>query len=516
MVWLAQRVVGSSSSLFRPSRKASHYHPHRVPPPRPTVRSATTTQGGDTFTRRAGSSIMRPVPLFLSVAAALTLRQQHTTTTTALGESKHQQQQQQYSSFTSSNNNNEKENCPFYGCPLTPQDAFYNSDVVKSALQALREIKRSQVQEKGLDAYQEALKTSGNTESVTLTLIGNKGGPMQDQINQDRAVVIKPFVIEGADVDNDDTVLMGVFDGHAPRGEIVSEYTRNELPNLLSTKLAMARKDGSALERSVVDVTKDLIIQTFVELDANAPAEESGGCTATVILQRDSKIYIANAGDSRSFVAVYRPSLNKVEIVYMSREDKPDLPDERARVEKMGGQVYIPPRGTSRVVYHDPKSGAPSGLAMSRSIGDWAAGKLGVIPDPIVGVIDVPALIESQMNGNDEDTYLYEVDAVGDVSRLNNARSSKKPVLDDDDVYIFAVSATDGMMDYLEPTSIAAIMAKSLFDEDGVHPITAAEHLVFAAANAWQSDKSGRYRDDIAIAVSTLRRPPVKVAPVAQ
>jgi hypothetical protein len=77
-----------------------------------------------------------------------------------------------------------------------------------------------------------------------------------------------------------------------------------------------------------------------------------------------------------------------------------------------------------------------------------------------------------------------------------------------DDVYIFAVSATDGMMDFLDAQSIAQTLAPSLFDENGTHVLTACEMLISAAASGWQRAKQGRYRDDIAIAVSTIRIPP--------
>jgi serine/threonine protein phosphatase PrpC len=249
------------------------------------------------------------------------------------------------------------------------------------------------------------------------------------------------------------------------------------------------------------------------------------------VLKLDEKVYVANAGDSRSFLVSYRASTGETSVLYMSREDKPNLPDERARVEAMGGQVYIPIRGTSRVVYHDPRSGAPSGLAMSRSIGDWAAGKLGVIPHPIVDVFDMSDLVDallvntsinrplrkssngtvSALNSTVASTITSAeatVDAGGKVMATKSDESGSANTNDEDDVYIFAVCATDGMMDYLEAIDIATVLSKSLFDEKGAHPITAVEHLVFSAANAWQQDKLGRYRDDISIAVSTLRTPP--------
>merc|ERR1712157_674623 len=155
--------------------------------------------------------------------------------------------------------------------------------------------------------------------------------------------------------------------------------------------------------------------------------------------------------------------------------DKPDLPEERARVERMGGQVYVPPPsrygGSSRVLFVDKKTGNTNGLAMSRSIGDWDAAKLGVIPDPTVVRLDVSDLIENAGGG---------------------------------DIEVFAVSATDGLLDFVDIDSIAQTIAHSLYVDEGPHPLSACESLITTAATAWWKAKDGRYRDDIAIAVSKM------------
>jgi len=446
-----------------------------------------------------------------------------------------------------SNNNDDNNGCPFYGCPLHPVDVHYNSEEIKKALEELRSDKRLNVA--ASDAARR-LSTSATDQHVTLTLIGYKGGTLEDQINQDRCIVVAPYSIQQnqypgvvaaevqAEKENQspnkptssatasleidaflklDRILLGAFDGHAPLGELVSEYTATTLPRLLAQKLSSkalsTANDPTTSSKTFsterqVEITKSALIETFVELDQTAPAEQSGGCTASVILQQGPQVYIANAGDSRSFIVAYRPSTSNVTVVYISREDKPNLPDERARVEAAGGQVYIPARGTSRVVYHDATTGAPTGLAMSRSIGDWEAGKMGVIPNPIVDVLDTQALVAQLLvedDGDLADAEAYqEVDAVGDMV----GQSSNYEGRADDDVYLFAVSATDGMMDYLAAPEISRVLAHALFDEAGAHPVTAAEHLIFAAANAWQQSKQGRYRDDIAIAVAAIRRPP--------
>lgn len=399
-----------------------------------------------------------------------------------------------------------EKNCPFYGCPLYPTDVHYSSDSVKNVLENLRELRSSQI-----DASLFTKETTqwNRPDAACLTLIGYKGGPLQSQINQDRAVVVSPYYLtnETNTADNaweEERILLGVFDGHATRGEIVSEYTVQQIPQVLAKRLKDLPKEPVLRQNATVQALRD----TFVELDRTVPADPSGGCTASVVMKQDEKVYVANAGDSRSFVVVYRPSTNVSKVVYISREDKPSLPDEKARVEAMGGQVYIPMRGTSRVVYQDPLTGAPTGLAMSRSIGDWEAGKRGVIADPIVDVLDLNHLVTAALAGSHEKEQCFMVDEQGEIDTAACTSAEMEAILaEEDDVYVFAVSASDGLMDFLEASEIAKILSPSLFHKDGSHPVTACELLIFAAANAWQDAKQGRYRDDIAIAVSVLRRP---------
>jgi serine/threonine protein phosphatase PrpC len=220
-------------------------------------------------------------------------------------------------------------------------------------------------------------------------------------------------------------------------------------------------------------------------------------------------VYFANAGDSRSFLVVYHKQTKKSSIVYITREDKPHLPEERSRVESMGGQVYEPMRRdiTSRVLYVDPQTGHQSGLAMSRSLGDWEAGKMGVIPDPLVEVIDIPELVRAKMN---ETAPNVMIDQNGHVQVESASMDSTTK---EDDVHIFAVSASDGMMDYVDAATVASILSESLFEDEGQHLLSACESLVSMAAAGWQKARQGRYRDDIAIAVTKIRKPPRTASP---
>lgn len=388
-----------------------------------------------------------------------------------------------------------------YGCPLLPQDIFFDKPI-HQALGQIRESKSAVEYEKAMDL----LSKSGDQDKATLTLIGYKGGSLESQVNQDRAFVIDPYMSTATFAGNDleTNRLLGVFDGHAHLGEAVSEYSVKELPKLLAAKLSEELKVSND-EDEIIDTTKRILNETFVEIDKTAPAELSGGCTASVILQLGTKLFVANAGDSQSFVVAHRKSTGTTTIVYKSREDKPDLPDERARVETMGGSVSMPgrPGATARVVYTDKRTGHQVGLAMSRSIGDWEAGKVGVTAEPVVDVLDLPTIIKAQKLQMESSCFV--VDEHGDM-QLEDSCSTRET---EDDVYIFAVSATDGLLDFIEPEIIANGLASSLANREGsLHLLSACESLISVAAQAWHQSKHGRYRDDIAIAVTTIRKPP--------
>ena len=161
-----------------------------------------------------------------------------------------------------------------------------------------------------------------------------------------------------------------------------------------------------------------------------------------------------------------------------------------------GGRVRLAPQsgGTSRVLYADRKSGREWGLAMSRSIGDMDAGKVGVIPDPIVDVLRLEDLMSST------EGELCTVAADG-----GRECSPTKAVVNGD-IEVFAASATDGLLDFVSVETVANHVAKGLYaiDDDSFHLITACYDLIGEAANGWQRAKQGRYRNDIAIAVSCL------------
>lgn len=94
----------------------------------------------------------------------------------------------------------------------------------------------------------------------------------------------------------------------------------------------------------------------------------TSGCTCVTIYLKENTMYVANAGDSRAVMA--RKDTNGEFVAHnLTRDHKPDDPEEQERIEKWGGFVCPPYEdGLSARVYLDPHF-TMIGLAMSRSIG---------------------------------------------------------------------------------------------------------------------------------------------------
>ncbi|KAG6776371.1 hypothetical protein POTOM_019877 [Populus tomentosa] len=99
------------------------------------------------------------------------------------------------------------------------------------------------------------------------------------------------------------------------------------------------------------------------------------GSTANVVLLYDGQILVANVGDSKALLMSEkipsgdsRVNLSATELTY---DHHPDREDEKARIKTAGGSVIV--WGVPRV------NGV---LAMSRSIGDVALKRFGVIAEP--------------------------------------------------------------------------------------------------------------------------------------
>eukprot|EP00934_Nitzschia_sp_Nitz4_P001783 Nitzschia sp. Nitz4//scaffold10_size219509//171867//173186//NITZ4_001452-RA/size219509-processed-gene-0.289-mRNA-1//1//CDS//3329532992//1783//frame0 len=368
------------------------------------------------------------------------------------------------------------------GHVFSPLDIIFD----QTARNELNSVKTTSPGQQVLTDY---LKSAGNDNKVALTLRGNKGGHPSQQINQDSSVIVSPFMAQATDADTMEgaevpRMLLGVFDGHGKHGEKTSSHAAKSIPELLHQKLQKIPN-----YENDDDAVKAAIREAFLEVDKSDPTGGKGGATASIIVQLGHKLFVANAGDSRSFIGLRLPTtsgLPTLTLAYVSREDKPDVPEEYKRIMASGGYVHIPSnpqQDVPRAYYVNPQGHAVWGVAMSRSIGDWDV--KGVTAEPVVDVLNIATLIDSA---------------------IANLTEAEKPAsLDPLDAQLVAVSATDGMLDYIKPQDIAHVMTAAFFkDENMPHPFVAAEYLVFQSAKGWEHEMSGQYRDDISIAASKI------------
>lgn len=166
--------------------------------------------------------------------------------------------------------------------------------------------------------------------------------------------------------------VFGVFDGHGFQGHFVSQAISkffNELP-------FESLNSPSALQSAFSSLSHT--IKSSNRYDSN-----NSGSTCVLVTINSDKIYCANCGDSRAILL----SGKNGAIISLSRDHKPDLPDERRRIEQQGGRVdRVYGMGPFRVWL---KNENYPGLAMSRSIGDGVAHSVGVSDIPEIKEFDI-------------------------------------------------------------------------------------------------------------------------------
>jgi serine/threonine protein phosphatase PrpC len=72
-------------------------------------------------------------------------------------------------------------------------------------------------------------------------------------------------------------------------------------------------------------------------LDTNIDSNFSGSTCVTIFMTSDKKIYCSNVGDSRAIIC--KNKNNNWSAVPLSRDQKPDDPQEMQRILKNGGRV---------------------------------------------------------------------------------------------------------------------------------------------------------------------------------
>lgn len=254
--------------------------------------------------------------------------------------------------------------------------------------------------------------------------------------------------------------VLGVCDGHGAAGQLVSGYISKHLPAII--KENCLRKAGK-----VMDFWAAVLVDSYTRCNAELMSQEfdinTSGSTCVSVVLSGGQLICANVGDSRAILA--RKNGAAMLAIPLSKDHKPDFPEEKARIEDFGGRVgpMLDEEGKgvgpARVWF---KAEDAPGLAMSRSLGDSMAARLGVIALPGKHYIELMSV------------YLSSEDA-------------------------FVVVASDGVWEFMSNEEVVEMIAASVAEGEREH---CCERLIAEASTRWDREVGGK--DDITALVAFL------------
>merc|ERR1719356_2036409 len=162
----------------------------------------------------------------------------------------------------------------------------------------------------------------------------------------------------------EDQSIYGVFDGHGQKGHDVSQFVKDCMPKLILKDQRFKGDDQGAMLKDVFKKTQSLVVTSDRMKKLSA---QMSGTTATLCIHnhKEGKIIVAHVADSTCVLG--SGSGQNFVGKELTRDHKPNLKDEKARIEKNGGRVVFDGYANHRVY---AKNARYPGLNMSRCIGD--------------------------------------------------------------------------------------------------------------------------------------------------
>ena len=348
-----------------------------------------------------------------------------------------------------------------------------------------------------------------NNYVKSYSILSQKGnhkiiGTEIEDVNQDEVFLYNNFLL----IKN--LYLFGVCDGHGFQGHYISSYIKDNIPsylNYIEIDNYISKKNksldsllSSLYNKSENSSVKDIhIIKYFYDKFQINPCDfsfiknrfneisknlkeciqkidnnlikskhlfdtEKSGSTLCLSLLYNKNLICANVGDSRTILCSCNDK-NEWKASQLTKDHKPTDKEEHRRIINAGGTVSRMINlekndeevGPYRVWGKTQEKGP--GLAMSRSIGDGMAKKLGVLGEPDI--------YEYNLNENDK----------------------------------FVICATDGVWEYLTNEDVMNIVKEAYINGDKAD--NACELLVKSATNIWKKENTTTV-DDISCAILFL------------
>ena len=203
--------------------------------------------------------------------------------------------------------------------------------------------------------------------------------------------------------------MFGVLDGHGVNGHLVSKFVSDYIKSALKayfihSKIKNLKDAYDKLTENDYSLIKHIYTNTESALIANNINCTYSGTTCVIVFHVGKHLICANTGDSRA-IAVFKreKKLLNYEYKLLSNDHKPNVPQEQQRIHKQGGVVLQQQLGC---IYYGPyrvwvKNENYPGLAVSRSIGDIIASKIGVTALPEVIEMEIDETLNYVIIGSD-------------------------------------------------------------------------------------------------------------------
>ena len=243
--------------------------------------------------------------------------------------------------------------------------------------------KDSKEKEKGGSQSSEKIKvnalSTGRVLNVAFQSQAGKGEDGFTKVNQDSFLVLQN------EYNLKDFNIFCVMDGHGVNGHLVSRFTTKYFSSFFKKNKKMNSSCSSEdqifnrLKKNDYEILKRVFRHAERDLEKNGEIDANfSGTTCVMVFQVGERIICANVGDSRAIM------VKGDKVIPLSFDQKPDDPEESKRIKENGGEIsqYEEDGEKSGPFRVWQKGEVYPGIAMSRSIGDFIASKLGVIPEP--------------------------------------------------------------------------------------------------------------------------------------
>lgn len=164
--------------------------------------------------------------------------------------------------------------------------------------------------------------------------------------------------------------FVGVFDGHG--GAAISQYLRLNLYGLL----LQSSNSATSSDHQAMAALRTTLAQLDEQVCRIQHWSFQGSTVVAVWFVTPTRLVVAGIGDSRAIVASHDGDVEHV--LQLTRDHRPDCPDEIDRIESLGGSV-ISVHGVPRV---------NGNLALSRAVGDRSE-RPAVSGEPDMAIYDI-------------------------------------------------------------------------------------------------------------------------------